>query len=101
MWQGTIRWEAAACMASVARALGDHARLFVAVDAPRLQATLLETFPGVAYATAGVGVDPTNEFRSGRVQYAGQLLGGQDLAERNLLKVRCAACGGRGRGDGP
>ena len=90
-------------MASVARAPGERARHFVAVDAPRLQATLLSAYAPLAYATAGVGVDPTNEFRSGRVQYDGQQLGSQDLAERNLVKVRRrastarAACG-RGLG---
>jgi hypothetical protein len=82
------------CMERVRSALGkDRARLFVAVDAPRLQETIFLLMGERAFITPGVGVDPTNEYRdekqtSLRLQKPkNQGSGEQDLSERNLIKV--------------
>tara|TARA_B100000513_G_scaffold195678_1_gene126957 strand:+ start:280 stop:1992 length:1713 start_codon:yes stop_codon:yes gene_type:complete len=92
--------EALGCMRAVAQGLGDDARLFVAVDAPALQKLAFQELGGRAFITLGVGIDPTNEYRDGvlkrrpslnrtvrRGDYAGQVLGRQELVEKNLLKV--------------
>ena len=65
------------------------ARVFVAVDAPKLQQAVSEYAGGAAFLTPGVGVDPTNEYRDGKApgDYQEQHVGKQDLAERNLIKV--------------
>ena len=57
--------EAVRCMEHIRAALGDRARLFVAVDAPRLQQLLALRLGRAAFVTPGVGVDPTNVFRDG------------------------------------
>ena len=52
-----------------------------------------------AFITPGVGVDPTNEYRDRQTKYqqlAGQSLGHQDLADRNLIKVSLDYCAWHG-----
>jgi hypothetical protein len=94
--RGLIAPSAAlACMERVRAALDpQRARLFVAVDAPRLQETIFRQFGHRAFITPGVGVDPTNEYRDEGQRDAlklikprGQHGGSQDLSERNLIKV--------------
>jgi len=80
--------EALRCMQKLRGLLGPRARLFVAVDAPVLQQAAAAAAEGRAFVTAGVGVDPTNEYRDAQqLQLRGQETGRQDLAERNLIKV--------------
>ena len=70
--------------------LGTEAKVFVAVDAPRLQEAIFDLLGERAFITPGVGIDPTNEYRDRRTaheQLKGQLVGRQDLADRNLIKV--------------
>ena len=69
---------------------GTEAKVFVAVDAPRLQEAIFSLLGERAFITPGVGIDPTNEYRDRRTaheQLKGQLVGRQDLADRNLIKV--------------
>jgi hypothetical protein len=69
---------------------GVEAKVFVAVDAPRLQEAIFSLLGERAFITPGVGIDPTNEYRDRRTaheQLKGQLVGRQDLADRNLIKV--------------
>lgn len=88
------------CLETVRQAMGARARLFVAVDAPRLQEVIFHELGERAFITPGVGVDPTNEYRDEAHQRsvarglprhdrkpAGQVEGEQDLSERNLIKV--------------
>jgi len=77
------------CMDSVREVLGPSARLFVAVDAPRLQEIVFRTIGARAFITPGVGVDPTNEYRDEGQKgiKLRQAIGKQDLSERNLIKV--------------
>ena len=72
------------------RGSGTEAKVFVAVDAPRLQEAIFSLLGERAFITPGVGIDPTNEYRDRRTaheQLKGQLVGRQDLADRNLIKV--------------
>ena len=110
------------CMESIRSALGSHSRLFVAVDAPRLQETIFRHVQvraaracafmreaaisqallssvlaqGRAFITPGVGIDPTNEYRDGDAAKLArprtQTIGRQELTERNLIKVNHAVC---------
>ena len=76
------------CMEAVRARMGPAARLFVAVDAPRLQQVVFTLMGERAFITPGVGIDPTNEYRDRRgPSNKEQAVGKQDLAERNLVKV--------------
>ncbi|KAL1510577.1 hypothetical protein AB1Y20_006878 [Prymnesium parvum] len=80
--------EALRCLTKVRSSLGAHARLFVAVDAPRLQQAVSEYAREQVFVTPGVGVDPTNEFRDTKqATLKEQGIGKQELTERNLIKV--------------
>ena len=86
------------CMESVRAAMSStRARLFVAVDAPRLQETIFLLMGERAFITPGVGVDPTNEYRDEKqsslrlMKPQSQHAGAQDLAERNLIKARSSS----------
>ena len=88
--------------AQVGASLGRRSRLFVAVDAPRLQQAVAEFAQHRVFFTPGVGVDPTNEYRDAKQsQLQGQQTGRQDLAERNLIKVRLEAARMPFRWSGP
>ncbi|KAL3892762.1 MAG: hypothetical protein SGPRY_014811 [Prymnesium sp.] len=87
--------EAVTCLtkARLRSLLGPRARLFVAVDAPRLQQAVGSLAGVPLFVTPGVGVDPTNEFRDA-TSAQGQIMGQQDLAEVNLIKVLAFSAGG-------
>uniref|UniRef100_A0A7S4F3G6 Uncharacterized protein n=1 Tax=Chrysotila carterae TaxID=13221 RepID=A0A7S4F3G6_CHRCT len=59
------------CMQKVRAELSPAARVFVAVDAPRLQQILFSSLGDKAFITPGVGIDPTNEFRDSRERRSG------------------------------
>ena len=71
--------------------LGGGSKVFVAVDAPRLQETIFTHLGERAFITPGVGVDPTNEYRDGDAKWLKnpqyQQTAKQDLSELNLIKV--------------
>ena len=79
------------CMERVRASLGGGSKVFVAVDAPRLQETIFTHLGERAFITPGVGVDPTNEYRDGDAKWLKnpqyQQTAKQDLSELNLIKV--------------